>query len=277
MLAFLVGAAWAQVPEEIITETGSPEDELFLDGVVEQNLLYETRVLPYGTIREADVPYQRKLWRVIDIRQKFNLPFAYPAEPFITIILDGVSSGELVAFNLDDFKVQMTKDEIESKLLSRDTVPFLDPETYETTVKVVTNELNPEDVKKYRVKEIWYFEEEESRLRNRVLGIAPIIATYDEAGNFKYEGPMFWIYFPQAREYLAKHRAFVEGNDASPVTWESMFTMRKFHSYIFKSTNVMDNRIQDYPALQDDPIGQLYESDRVKSELFNWEQDLWSY
>ncbi len=269
--------AFAQVPEDIITESSEPEDEEFIDGVVNQTLMYETRLLPYAGVREADVPWQRRMWRIIDVREKINLPFRYPVKPLITILTEGVESGELVAFAKDNFKDQMTKEEVNEKLFRMDTVTIVDPETYEASIEVTKSILDPEDIKKFRVKEIWFFDEAAGRIKNRILGIAPIKAEYDDAGNFKYEGPMFWIYYPQSREYLSKHRAFVDGNDAAPVTWETMFEMRKFSSYIMKASNVFDNRLEHYAHLKDNPLDLLYESEKIKMDLFNFEHDLWSY
>ena len=36
-------------------------------------------------------------------------------------------------------------------------------------------DLNPEDVKRFRLKEVWFFDEETSTLQVRILGIAPLI------------------------------------------------------------------------------------------------------
>lgn len=274
---FVAFSAFAQVPEDIITEASEPEDETFIDGIVKQTLIYENRLLPYPSVREADVPWQRFMWRIIDVREKLNLPFRYPAKPFVTLLTEGVESGELVAFHKDDFKDQKTKEEVDQTLFSMDTVQIVDPETYETTVEVTKDVIDPNDISRFRIKEIWYFDKQASRVKNRILGIAPIKAEYDDLGNFKYEGPMFWIYYPQAREYLSKHRAFVDGNDAAPMTWENMIELRKFSSYVFKTSNVYDNRLQDYAHLSDNPLDMLYESENLKFDLFNFEHDLWSY
>lgn len=81
-------------------------------------------------------------------------------------------------------------------------------------------------------------------MKVRILGISPLVDVFDGCnGNFKYEEPMFWVYYPNIREELAKHRVFMEGNDASGITWEDFIEMRFFSSYVFKESNVKDNRI----------------------------------
>ena len=156
---------------------------------------------------------------------------------------------------------------------SVDTVITFDPETYEENIAVVRNDLNPEDVKRYRVKEIWFFDEESSTVQVRILGIAPLKDVTDDNGNFRYEQPMFWVYYPNIRELLARHNVFNPGNDSSNITWEDLMERRYFSSYIMKQSNVYDRRLQDYLT----GVDLLLEADKIKNELFNFEQDLWSY
>jgi len=49
--------------------------------------------------------------------------------------------------------------------------------------------------------------------------------------------------------------------------------MRKFSSYIFKEGNVRDNRLQDLYS----GIDLLLEANKIKEEIFSFEQDLWQY
>ena len=123
------------------------------------------------------------------------------------------------------------------------------------------------------MKEIWFFDEESSTMQARILGIAPLRDIFDENGNFQYEDPMFWVYYPEAREILARERVFNINNDASPTTWEDIMELRYFSSYIWKQSNVQDRRLQDYLT----GVDLLLEGQKIKQEIFNFEQDLWSY
>jgi gliding motility associated protien GldN len=84
---------------------------------------------------------------------------------------------------------------------------------------------------------------------------------------------MFWAYYPHLREVLARTEAFNPLNDAQRMTWEDIFEMRMFSSYITKESNVHDRRIDDYKT----GIDALLESQNIKNTVFNFEQDLWSY
>ena len=242
------------------------------DGIAERSA---KRVLPYDHVREADIFWEKRVWRVIDIREKMNLPFAYPERPFFSILMSGAIDEKITVYSTEDdkFTAPLSPDEVASMGATVDTVITFDPETYEEQIQVVRNDLNPEDVKRFRIKEIWFFDEETSTLQVRILGIAPLIDVKDENGNFRYEKPMFWVYYPEARELLATEQVFNVGNDASPLTWEDQLEMRFFSSYIYKESNVLNRRLQDYLS----GVDLLLEADKIKREIFNFEHDLWSY
>ncbi|MCH8332021.1 MAG: hypothetical protein IH946_11720 [Bacteroidetes bacterium] len=49
--------------------------------------------------------------------------------------------------------------------------------------------------------------------------------------------------------------------------------MRYFSSYIFKESNVYDQRIQDYAPGMDG----LLEGERIRNSIIEFEHNLWSY
>ena len=281
LFCWMAMPAFAQVPENIMTESSDPVEfvdddyEGPVDDIVDKRITAEKRVLAYDPIREADIFWEKRIWRVVDVREKMNLPFAYPERPFFTILMDAAMSGDVTSYSTEDdkFTTPLTPDEVGTMGATQDTVITFDPETYEEQIQIVRNEINPEDIKRFRLKEIWFFDEESSTMQVRILGIAPLRDITDDAGNFQYEQPMFWIYYPEAREILARERVYNYGNDASPITWEDLLEMRAFASYIFKESNVYDRRLKTYLT----GIDLLLEADKIKQQIFNFEHDLWSY
>ncbi len=271
----LTVVAEAQIPETVITESSAPSNDGPLDDIVQKTLTDEKPVLPYDPVREADIFWEKRIWRVIDTREKMNQPFMYPERPFATILLDAAMDGDITVYSTEDdkFSYALSAEEVAAKTSNIDTVVVYDPDTYEEKIEVVRNDLNPEDIKRYRMKEIWFFDEETSTMQVRILGIAPLRDVLDDNGDFLYEDPMFWVYYPEAREVLARERVFNINNDASPTTWEDIMEMRYFSSYIWKQSNVHDRRLQDYLS----GVDRLLEGQKIKQEIFNFEQDLWSY
>ncbi|MEO1516016.1 MAG: gliding motility protein GldN [Bacteroidota bacterium] len=246
-----------------------------LDEVAPKYTLKDRQVLPYPSIREADILWEKRIWREIDTRQTMNHPFRYPEAPLVNVLIEGIREGAIKAYSPEDdkFSFEMPADELASTISQSDTVQVMDPETYEITYELVEDDLNPEDIVKYRIKEVWFFDTRYSTLRVRILGIAPIKKVVDDNGNFRYEKPLFWIYYPHCREYLAHQRVFTTGNDGAALSWEDHLERRFFDSYIVKESNVHDRRIADYATGRE----ALLESDNIKKEIFNYEHDLWSY
>ena len=272
---FTLQIAFAQVPREVRTEEDEEEYETPLDGIVEKRIINERRVLPYDPIREADIFWEKRIWRIIDVREKMNLTFAYPEMPFFKILMDAATEGEITAYGTDDdkFSYPLEPDEVASMGATVDTIITFDPETYEEQIQVVRNDLNPEDIKQFRVKEVWFFDEESSRLDVRILGMAPLRDEYDENGNYKYTLPLFWVYYPECREILARYQVYNGGNDASPLSWEDLLEMRYFSSFISKESNVYDRKVEDYLS----GVDMLLEAEKIRMEIFNFEHDLWEY
>jgi gliding motility associated protien GldN len=261
--------AFAQDPEPI--ESPQP-----LDDITTRDVMKDRVTLPYQPLREADILWERRIWRVVDVREKMNLPFSAPESPLFKVLSDAALAGELNVYSTEDdkFSKRLNPSDIRSLLYRRDTIIVFEPEDYTEEVKIVENETNWEDVKRFRIKESWFFDTKTSTLRSRILGIAPIIDVKDENGNFKYEMPLFWMYYPAARPMLAQHKAITHGeNYSATTTWEDIFEKRYFASYITKENNVQDLRLQDmYSGLD-----LLMESDKIKNELFAREHDMWSY
>ncbi len=259
-----------------VTESGNTERVAPRDNFYNRYLHTEKRVLAYDFIHEKDVFWEKRVWSLIDVREKMNHTFSNPKKPFITVLLDAAKQGDITLYHTydDEFTQPLTDEERQSIGSDIDTICTFDPDTFDEICLPVVNEFNPEDVKQFRIKEVYFLDEETSKMDVRILGIAPIIDRYDENGNFLNSGPMFWTYYPELRETLARTEAFNSHNDAVRMSWEDVFEARMFSSYIIKESNVYDRRIKDYKS---DPMAMLLESEKIKEKLFNFNHDLWSY
>jgi hypothetical protein len=127
---FFVGAIWAQQAETtIITESSEPLEDIYIDDIIPKRMIFENRVLPYEPVREADIPWEKRIWRIIDTREKINLPFAYPEKPFFTILAEATESGSIKVFSDDKFKEMLTPDEVSAQLVYMDTSIVCDEST----------------------------------------------------------------------------------------------------------------------------------------------------
>lgn len=251
-------------------------DEPPRDGAYDKVTVEQRNILEYDHIREADVFWSKRVWRVIDTREKMNQKFRYPKQYLVNILRDHAIEGSITVYDQldDEFLTKIAPSEVASLGVgSSDTIRVMDPVTFEEKVEITNPEFDPQRIKKFRLKEDWIFDEEASTMVVRIIGIAPIMEIMDENGNLRGDQVLFWCYYPELRPILAQYQVFNTHNDATTVSWEDLFEMRFFSSYIMKESNVHDRRIQDYSA----GVDALLESDRIKHDIFSFEHDLWSY
>jgi len=235
--------------------------------------------LEYQYQREADVFWSKNIWRVIDVHEKMNKPFAYPPNPLIQIIHNAALRGIIRVYdpsveNADQFKRVMDTSEIAKIGVTRDTLlqpDAIDPDKIDTIV--ASEDLKWEKITKYRIKETWFFDTQTSSMQVRIMGIAPVMEFSDSKGNYLGDMVLYWVYFPDLRNILAKQEVFNPQNDWQHISWDDLFAMRMFGSYIIKESNVYDRNIQEYASGTD----ALLESDRIKQHIFETEHDLWDY
>lgn len=255
-----------------------PTSEAKLDGAYTRTLINTREVIPYDFIRESDVFWEKRVWRNIDFREKMNLVFMWPKDPFMQFIYNAIKSGEVTAYSplYDDFREgsAFTVEEIFNRYEGVDTIYQYDEVTYEEVVKEIPREFDYQLIKKLQIKEDWVFDEETSTLVVRIIGIAPIRERIDEfTGEPIGEELMFWLYYPDLRSLMVRHEVFNEKNSARYFTFEDIFEMRFFSSYIIKEDNVYDRYINSYAA----GIDEVLESDRIKNQIFEFEHQLWEF
>lgn len=252
-----------------------------VDGFYKKTNILNARVSPYASLRESDVMYSKRVWREIDLRDKVNLIFTSPKSKLITILTDAIQAGELTAYdasftkddvNGDEFSVVLKAEEAMARFADSVLVPIFDKDGNQTGTVVKAGEFNPDSIVKFRIKEDWIFDKQRSVFEPRIVGIAPMVRI-SAAGQAFDEQPAFWIYFPEVRHLLVTKAVVNRSNDATGLSYDDIFMKRVFSSYIVKESNPEDLRIKDYAI----GIERLYESERVKKALMDFEHDLWSF
>jgi gliding motility associated protien GldN len=253
-----------------------------LDGYYKKNNILSAKVTPYANLRESDVMFAKRVWREIDLREKMNQYLASPKGRLIDVLMAAIDAGELTAYDPastkddpggDKFTRPLTSAQARSRMADSSVVDQFDKNTGDKIgSKIVAGEFNPDSVVKFRIKEDWVFDRQRSVFEPRIIGIAPLFKPKAAGIEVDYQ-PAFWIYFPEARPVLAVKEAVSRNNDATGLSFDDCFVKRIFTSYIVKQSNDKDERIRDYAQ----GIDKLYESDRIKKTLMDWELNLWSY
>ncbi|MBR1626909.1 MAG: gliding motility protein GldN [Bacteroidales bacterium] len=282
VMLFISGNVFAQVVEE--EENTSNWDSFYEP--TNNNKAKKPFVYPY--VRDADVVWQQRVWRLVDFREKMNQPFYYPVDAetdnqgranLFTVIDRALTEGLIKVYEDDEFKVEANWEKLRAGAGKSQLQTFYRPSddldgediSYDS---LVTSGMAPEDVKSMRIKEDWYVDKQRSVRDVRIIGFSLVTAiTREDGSSSPY--PLGWIRYndPAVRNLLANSEMYNPRNDVQRLSYDDVFVKRLFTSYITRTTNTYNRQISAYLT----GLDALFESDAIEEEIFNREQDMWEY
>ena len=256
---------------------------------INKNMVSEGEdLLEYYEIEENDVLWSKVVYEFIDLNEKLNFPLLFPVDDDKNIIgrkslwrilkeyissktelAQGNNLNDIEIFSSDDFSKKLTNSEV------------LDLMSYEQ-ISRRTNTTKREYVKSnqiggYNIKGMWYFDKKYSELKYRLIGIQPVGSNTEDLKRQdfkKRESPYFWIWYPTLREMLHKEMVYNDRNSATSISFDQLLISRRFSSFIYKEDNIYGNRaIRSY---KDKGLQAILESERIKKEILDFEQDMWN-
>ena len=269
-----------------VTDVLLAQTQTVLDGAYVREHNPTRKVIGYPYLREADVMWAKRIWQVIDLRQKINQTMYFPIDElenrkslFDVIRIGLIDQGSITAYGTgptqedDEFRYPLGQAELDSML---NPVVIRYRENLDTGEKEeVRNveEVTSRDVVSYKIKEDWIFDKQRSERYVRIIGIAPIVLRYSESGEVKGQKELFWLYYPECRYIFNNYDVFNTHNGSQEMTFDQLFQMRMFQGYVVKEDNVYNRGVS--PTWKG--VDALMESERIKNDLFTLEHDLWHY
>ena len=262
----------------------------------------KNKPIDYGFIEDKDVLRSMVVWEIIDMNEKINQPFYHNADGLVTsnkslyqILLDNINNGKIKEVYDDEmFSTKLSPEQIQQRLKVTVETPWLidkknageklTPEDIKAGTDII--ETTTEKVKLLKIKGMWYVDRRDGQMKYRLLGIAamgpdPLMLAERTAdgqmlGNKDELIDLFWIFYPDAREVLANQIVFNGKNLSSDITYDDVLNARRFSSIIYKSDNGLGTgKISDY--IPHDAEEQLEESERIKAQILEMENDMWNY
>jgi len=262
----------------------------------------KNKPIDYGFIEDKDVLRSMVVWEIIDMNEKINQPFYHNADGLVTsnkslyqILLDNINNGKIKEVYDDEmFSTKLSPEQIQQRLKVTVETPWLidkknageklTPEDIKAGTDII--ETTTEKVKLLKIKGMWYVDRRDGQMKYRLLGIAamgpdPLMLAERTAdgqmlGNKDELIDLFWVFYPDAREVLANQIVFNGKNLSSDITYDDVLNARRFSSIIYKSDNGLGTgKISDY--IPHDAEEQLEESERIKAQILEMENDMWNY
>ncbi len=263
------------------------EPEENLDGFyVKSADAYPDGIKPfeYPYVRESDIVWMHRVWRVIDFKEKMNQVFYYPVVPdqgrknLTTILDEALRDGTIRAFEDDMFTRQIEDWEAYKQTFATERVETIieyDQDGMEmprdTTILIPANF---ETAEKLRIKEDWFLDKNRTLQDVRIIGFS-LVSSFEKSEGDVQTLALGWIRYndPEVRLLLANSEVYNPQNDVARRSYDDVFQKRIFDSYIIRETNRFNRSINDYVQGAD----ALAESERIKEMLFNMEEDMWEY
>ena len=272
----------AKTPEEIGVKSDA------------QKAMDNDKPLEYGYVDDRDIMFAKMTWEKVVLDERVNFPLYYPVDTnnigtnrrsLFDVLWKSVRDGEIKNVYDDSyFSVKRNPRDIQSIMSKTDTLDIgyqqYNSEGFVSPEYIIKRDIQSYDISAYLIKGLWYFDKRQGELKYRLLGIAPAAPDVNFIDSDNEENkqpiPLFWVFYPEARQVLHEAKAFNNQNSAMPFSFDHLLNSRRFNGYMYKEENVYGDRsVKDYVA--DNALMQLMESDRIKEKIRNFEQDMWAY
>ncbi|TZF94202.1 gliding motility protein GldN [Chryseobacterium panacisoli] len=264
----------------------------------------KVKPLEYGFVDDKDIYKSMFVWEIIDMNDKINQPFYYDnpdgllassTRSLYQLLLDGALKGDIKeVYDDENFVTRLSPEAIQKRLesirLDEEAIDILNSgrTLTEDEKKRLTDIIRTttDKVKVLKVMGMWFIDKRDGQMKYRPLGIAAMGPDPTSVGRIGPDGQplagadelidLFWIYYPSARDILANNYVFNRKNSSADLSFDDIINARRFSSIIYKSSSGLgDGTIKDYIPKNADE--QLEESDRIKSQILDMENDMWNY
>lgn len=247
--------------------------------------------LEYGYVDDRDILFSRTIWEKVVLDERANFPLYYPIDTnnigsdrrsLYDVLMKNIKNGKIENIYDDSyFTTKRTLKDIEASLSKIDTTELgieqINAGEELSAEYIDRYDISAADIREYHIRGLWYFDKRQSEMKYRLIGIAPVAPDVNFIGSENPDlVPLFWVFFPDARQVLHKAKTFNNENSSMPFSFDHLLNSRRFQGYIFKEENVQNDRaVSEY--VSENALMQLLESERIKDKIRDFELDMWTY
>lgn len=250
-------------------------------------------------MRFDDIPWSVTIYRIIDMREKQNLPLYFPLEEtdgfksLMNVMLEGVMHRNLTVYRKgirdDEFRPDFSK----AKAIPFDSTEYLinnvfsykegdsefypalmvDPATKKLAIDNMTIIEFLKRQQRFLIKEVWFFDKHRSVQESRIEAIAPLLS-YPKDQSSLIKSIVCWFKFNELRALLAEEKIFWGDNQSSDVTFDLFFSQRLYSGNILGQDDRYHRTLLDYLTNADEVKDA---QDNIQRSIINFENDLWEY
>ena len=291
VLYFCVGILSPSQAQSNLLNSKTPEEYRELA----QNAPEDQKPLPYGYVDDRDILWSKTVWEVIDLDERINFPLYYPVDTvsldasrrsLYDVLVKNIKNGNLEGVYVDSyFSEKRAFEDLQATLTKIDTtdlgIQALNAGEPVPQEYITRRDITAADIEQFLIKGMWYFDKRLGELKYRLLGLAPVAPDVnfiddDSIDPEENKVPLFWVWYPGAREILHNAKVYNPKNPSNPISFDMLLNARRFNATIYREDNEYGDRdIKDY--IVDNALFQLLESNRIKEAIRDKEQDMWSY
>lgn len=227
--------------------------------------------------------WMREIYRFIDMRKEANEPLYYPVKPrgkttnLFTMIFNQILNGNIKAYEYQSDDTDNFSDEyimkVDSAFFNALDIPF----TVENDKYIVDQASIPSnDVKGFFLKELWFFDKNNSILSVKQVALSPVmIFQSDYSAGIEFD-PLFWVSYESIKPYASKmpiRTSYL--NDASNRSINDFFLKREYKGDIYKTSSISIS-VSDFDnPVVEDSLNNMRK--KIEDQLLQFDKNLWVY
>lgn len=225
--------------------------------------------------------WERIIYRRLDLNLEQNAPLYYPERPrdglksLFSTIFELMNAGSIKVYEyMDGYEIFDDAHELSFKdFLERTQIMYNQADKGSKYLyKVDPADVPTNNIKAYYLKEIWFFNPQNSTLAVKIMALCPIMTDLGDYGE-TVNTPLFWLPYDEIRPYLSQQPAMLSSlNNVRNATLDDYFRMGLYKGDIVMAMNLKDQALAQYCS---SPDSIAKEQSRLENELKAFEKGLY--